>query len=288
VEHSEAFADITTPSKSETIRRVAGDLEITDLIPEYPKDEVPVILLSGWGETPITHKDSLQTIKKTGRRAIAIRTPRLGGVKSEDGYPKAEYNKARALIDTLNKKEIREVDIIAHSEGSIPAIIAAELFPERIRSIIFVEPAGLMDKDSRVKLALRFCTMLAKDAGRFLQGTKAEKANLFRASGEALKYFASNPKRAIEEAGTIASADIYNLLEKIEELGVKVSIIQSTEDTIFPMDKVLKTAKEKRRVATIGFYSVKGDHREISVHPEKYTALAVNALEDLNNSANNP
>ena len=43
----------------------------------------------------------------------------------------------------------------------------------------------------------------------------------------------------------------------------------------------METAKEKGGMDTIGFYSVKGDHREISVHPEKYAALAVNALEDL-------
>lgn len=271
----------TLVSQKEIIRRVAGDLEVTDIIPETLKDEVPIVVLPGWGETPATHKDTLNAIVNLDRRAIAIRIPRLGGVRAQDGYPRSEYNKAIALIDTLNKKELKTVDLIAHSEGAIPAIIAALNYPERFRAIVFVDPAGLIGKDSTIKLGARFASMLLKDAQRMRKAPEDKKENMLRAARESAKYFFANPKRGIQEVNAIAASDIYEMLSALGEVGIKVSVIHGTNDSLFPMGKVLRTAREKGGMDTIGFYSVKGDHREISVHPEKYTALAVNALEDL-------
>jgi len=267
--------------QKEQVRRVAGDLEITDILPETLKDEIPIVVLPGWGETPATHKDTLNTIASLKRRAIAINVPRLGGVRTEDGYPRSEYNKAIALIDTLNKKELKTVDLIAHSEGAIPAIIATLNNPERFRSIVFVDPAGLIGGDAIPKLAARFAGMLAKDALRMAKVPVNKKLNMLRAVREATKSFLANPPRGVQEVNTIAASDIYEMLTALKEVGIKVSVIHGINDSLFPIEKVLQTAKEKSSMDTIGFYSVKGDHREISVHPEKYTALAVNALENL-------
>src|SRR3989344_618517 len=267
-------------SQKEKIRRVAGDLEVTDIVPETLKNEVPIVVLPGWGETPATHKDTLNTIASLQRRAIAIKIPRLGGVKAQDGYPRSEYNKAVALIDTLDKKELRTVDLIAHSEGAIPAIIAALNNPERFRAIVFVDPAGLVGKDSTPRLAARFAGMLAKDALR-IKKFPADRENMLRAARETTKYFLANPIRGVKEVNAIAAADIYEMLTALKVHGIKVSVIHGINDSLFPMEKVLKTVDEKGGMDTIGFYSVKGDHREISVHPEEYTALAVDALEDL-------
>ena len=91
----------------EKIERVVGTLEVTDITPEPEtlKDRVPVLLVPGWAETPKTHDDTVKTIAMEGRRIIAIKIPRIGGVKPEGGYSEAEYTKARALVDTLKKKE---------------------------------------------------------------------------------------------------------------------------------------------------------------------------------------
>lgn len=181
----------------------------------------------------------------------------------------------------MNKKELKTVDLIAHSEGAIPAIIAALSYPERFRAIVFVDPAGLIGKDSTIKLGARFASMLLKDAQRMRKAPEDKKENMLKAARESAKYFLTNPKRGIQEVNAIADADIYEMLTALKGLGIKVSVIHGTDDSLFPMGKVLRTAREKGGIDTIGFYSVKGDHREISVHPEEYTALAVNALEDL-------
>ena len=145
---------ITPTVHKEKIERVVGTLEVTDITPkpENLKDRVPVLLIPGWAETPKTHDDTVKTIAMEGRRIIAIKIPRIGGVKPEGEFSEAEYTKARALVDVLNKKGIKTTDIIAHSEGALSAIMAAEIFtsqhqPQRIRNIVFVEPVGLIGKD---------------------------------------------------------------------------------------------------------------------------------------------
>ncbi|HLA03673.1 MAG TPA: alpha/beta hydrolase [Patescibacteria group bacterium] len=277
---------ITPTVHKEKIERVVGTLEVTDITPkpENLKDRVPVLLIPGWAETPKTHDDTVKTIANEGRRIITIKIPRIGGVKPEGGYSEAEYTKARALVDTLNKKGIKTTDIIAHSEGALSAIIAAEIFtqesqPQRIRNIVFVEPVGLIGKDHLRNLMGRWGKMVAKDTGRFFRGSR--KKNMSRAFAEAIKYAAKNPIRTLAEAGVVSASDIYKSLSDLKKNGIGVSVIHAVDDTLFPMEKVLEIAKEKGGMDTIGFYSVKGDHREISVHPEKYAVLAVNALEDI-------
>ena len=277
---------ITPTVHEETIKRVVGTLEVTDITPENLKlkDQVPVLLVPGWAETPKTHDDTVKTIASEGRRIITIKIPRIGGVKPEGEFSEAEYTKARALVDVLNKKGIKTTDIIAHSEGALSAIMAAEIFtsqhqPQRIRNIVFVEPVGLIGEDHLRNLMGRWGSMMVKDTGRFFRGSR--KKNMSRAFTEAVKYTSKNPIRTLAEARVISASDIYESLSKLKENGIGVSVIHAVDDTLFPMEKVLETAKAKGGMDTIGFYSVKGDHREISVHPEKYAALAVNALEDL-------
>src|SRR3989344_3932655 len=234
---------ISATFRKEKIRRVAGDLEVIDLVPETLKDEVPILIIPGWGETPATHKDTLNTIANLGRRAIAIKVSRWGGVETQDRYQQSEYNKARALIDTLNKKEIKTADIIAHSEGALSAIIAAEILaeerqPKRIRSIVFVEPVGLIGKDKLRDLIGRWSSMMGKDGVRFFKGSWKEKGNMSRAFIEAVKYASPNPSKTLAEGNTIAAADIYESLDHLRELGIKTSIIHAVDDTILPMAKV--------------------------------------------------
>lgn len=265
----------------ERVNSQAGHIEIVDVTPQVMKDQTPILLASGWGETPTTHKDTLKTIFSEGRRAINLKFPRISArTISFNEYPTVEVNKAVALIEALDSKGIKQVDIIAHSEGAINAIILAQLEPGMVRNLVLVDPAGLVGQDNVAKLATRFSFMLLKDSVRNITDPK-KASNRLRAAKESAKYFLRNPKLALQEAHAISQADIYEMLTNLRQQGVGISIMHGVDDTVFPMNKLLDEAKRKGGVDTIGFYSVKGDHRQVSVHPERYTALAVNALENL-------
>ncbi len=270
----------------ERIPSFAGQVEYVDITPAETVDQTPILLVEGWGETIETHSKSLKTIFDSKRRAFAVNFPRRGGVKLAGSAPEVELKKASALEAAMSRTGAEKVDVIAHSEGALSTIIAAERNPEKFRNIVFVDPAGLIGKDSTVKLAIRFVNMLSKDAVRLVKGSGPRK-EMIKATNEAIKYFASNPARGLREASAISAADIYETLENLRALGIGVSVVHGVDDTVFPMKKVLQAAGEKGGMDTVGFYSVKGDHREISVHPEKYTALAVNALENLSDRKTN-
>lgn len=269
-------------SETEKLQTKSGSVEVSDIVPENNSDQVPVILVSGWGGTPVTHKDTLRVIHVNKRRAIALKFSRTGGeIQSEKNYPQSELNKAEALLAVIDQKGLTKVDAIAHSEGAIVVVIAAEIAPEKFRNIVFVDPAGLIGKDNPSKLVARFGLMLAKDSLRSLNVLDFKMGNRLRAAREAVKYLAKNPVRSIQEASDISAADIYEILTFLKKSAIGVSIIHGVNDTIFPMKALLRTAEKRGGIDTTGFYSVKGDHMEVSVHPEKYAALAIDALNGL-------
>lgn len=270
-------------SKKEKVQTSIGNVEITDVTPENLTDQMPVLLIGGWGESDRTHTDTIKTINDQKRRAIFVKVPRMGDgeVLYSGKQSQAEIEKAVATLEVLNTKSINKVDVIAHSEGAINALLAAQIEPDKFRNIVLVAPAGLTGKDNIAKLTARFNKMLGKDAVKTILNKDQKRANRLRAAQETIKYLLKNPIKGLEEVSAIAAADIYEELTWLKKQGVGVSIVQGVDDSVFPMQDLLRTAREKGGLDLDGFYSVKGDHREISVHPEKYTALAVNALENL-------
>lgn len=268
-------------SRKEKLETSFGLVEIVDIKPLDYSNEPPILLALGWGETPTTHQGTLRTIFNEKRRCIAIKYPRfIHGDKSDVGQPKVEIEKAQAILDVLNIKGIATTDVIAHSEGAINAIIAASSAPEKFSSIVFVGPAGLIGKDNLPSLALRFTKMLSFEGLRFITGKDNKRKILLTAAWESFKSL-KNPVRSLKEGSAIAASDIYRALADLQELGVSISIIHGVDDSVFPMAKLRKTAKEKGGLDVTGFYSVKGNHREISVNPERYASLAVDALNAL-------
>lgn len=125
--------------------------------------------------------------------------------------------------------------------------------------------------DLSLQMARIYKKLLTKEG--FAAFTQANTA------GKALAHvFASNPKHTVESVGVIAETQIHELLTTLKELGLKISIVHGVDDKFFPMKRVQEqTTKEM----VDGFYSVKGTHNELYLHPEKYTALVDNALDAL-------
>ena len=70
------------------------------------------------------------------------------------------------------------------------------------------------------------------------------------------------------------------MLRDLHQKGIGISVIHGVDDPVFPMDKMQEIVKADQ---IDGFYSVKGDHNEIYVHPEKYIPLVDEALQSLEN-----
>lgn len=287
-----------------------GAAEVVDISPREPKSEVPILFAPAWGCTLPVYEPLLEEIEKNGRRVISLNHPRRGG-KIElseteqplmEGYPKAEVRKALTLRDVLDKKRLEKVDIIAHSEGAANAALAALMNPKRVRNIVFFAPAGLIGKDTALRLLQGFASQgnpkptleklhVSEDAkaearatGRTaieypeISPTEATKEVGARVMKEVGKYAAKNPMRAVEEWWGLSRIQIDDLVAKLREHGIGIVIMSGVDDPVFDT----KTMAERLKKGSVdGFLAVRGGHGQIGDNPERYVIAALQMLDAL-------
>ena len=267
-------------AKKDVFKTERGHTEVVDIQPLAPKDVVPVLIAPGWGETPRTHKQSLKIIYDDNRRAITVGHPRHGdSVAPEAEFPMAVVRKTQSLIGVISQRHLGKVDVIAHSEGAINAIIAATLYPEKFRNIVLVSPGGLIGKDKFRKLIGRALVSSFRDTTQAMRNSH-EKGPFLNAVREMAKYIAENPKRAIiEEFNAMAKSDILEMVKNLHDGGIGISVVAAVDDPIFPISRMTEVLRRSEGVID-GFYSVKGGHNKL-VTDSRYTRAAINALDGL-------
>lgn len=267
-------------AKKEVIQTTGGRTEIVDIKPVFQKDTVPIILAPGWGETLQTHKKTLQIIHDGSRRVLSLKHPRIAKnvTGEEPSYPMAEIRKMQALIGVISQKKLEKVDVIAHSEGAIYAIIAATLHPDKFRNIVLVSPGGLIGEDKFHKLVGRMLVSAFHDITQAMENSH-EKGLLTNAAIEMARYFAKNPTRAVEELYAIAQSDILEMVKNLHESGIGISVFAEVDDPIFPISRITEILRDSKG-AIDGFYSVKEGHNKL-ITDARYTTAALNALDDL-------
>ena len=268
-----------------------GVMDIIDVKPERPKTEVPTFWLRGWGTTPEVYEDNIINLAKRGRRTLAVNAPH--GIESANIQESVtergkeihdiELRKVAALLKSLDEKGIEQTDIVAHSEGAIYGVLAVLLRPDKFRNMVLVDPAGMVGKDSKGRLVKDAALDIALQTVRiYTKLFTKEGFNAFNQSKIAakakMKVFASNPQHTIESIKVIAETQIHEILKTLKDLGIKISIVHGVDDNFFPMDKI---QQQTTRKMVHGFYSVKGTHNQLYLHPEKYTALIDTALDAL-------
>lgn len=294
-----------------------GRIRYTEVIPNLPKTEIPVVIAPGWGATPASYDLVQKVLAERECRSLVLDHPRRGGKVQRDfrnfSYPTAELRKAQAfmaLIDRAAKDEnnnpvCEKVDIIAHSEGAIYGLIAAMLQPDKIRNIILVAPAGLVGKDTFWDLAGRFSLEVIQDMQQvfgkentaqeiiktFIQYLKKEsdendKTRKIRETLASTKYVAGNPLRALDEAVASSGSDISGMLKDIHAKGIGIAVICHANDKAIPIDRVSKVIFDNQvdgELQVDGVLSVTGFHDDLYVHPDIYTRAAEEMLTALEN-----
>jgi len=189
------------------------------------------------------------------------------GVRAELAaiYGTEELSKAINLLAVLDEQGIAQTDVMAMSEGAINSSIAAMIAPERFRNMIFIGPAGMIGKDNVFKLL-----------GRFMQGVAGEHAGAitcllggqegmkqWSTMWETWKRFRLNAKRAFEECGAIAEADIVDTLKTLRAHGIGTCVVSGVDDVVFEQMKINENLGQNPE-AVDGYLSVKGGHYGIA------------------------
>lgn len=257
-----------------------GTVEYVDISPEELKYDVPVIIAPGWGETIETFKNTMKVWVSKGRRVITLNHSRDGGdiPEQESEHPKAELRKAFGLLRLLEEKGIEKADFMAHSEGGINTAIAGTMETEKFRNIVFVNAGGLIGKDSFIQLANRFNFNLIQEAYWAMKNPD-RRPGAWTTTKELISYIAENPIRALKESVEISKAETEDMLKNLHNHGVGIVVMNGVDDTVFPMDRMQKILKPNKdsEIFIDGFLSLKGNHNEIAVNPEKYVS-AINEM----------
>lgn len=274
--------------KTEKYTYGSTEIEAFDVQPEKLKTETPVFFGTGWSASRGVYEAGILGIADRGRRVLSMFAPH--GIdtdpdfgKGGNTYAAAELRKAAAMLRTLEEKEFEQLDIVAHSESAIWTLIVATMHPEKIRNIVLIDPAGLIDKDTTSRLATSFVLDIVQGA---LNKEKLPRPKIERSVDPgsptdlfgALKNMAGDPMRSLKEVLALRDADIHSILKDLKAQGKHISIIQGVRDVIFPMDRMNKVVNTKQ---VDGFYSVYGAHNEINSNPEAYIHVIDHALDAL-------
>ncbi|MFH1183029.1 MAG: alpha/beta hydrolase [Candidatus Moraniibacteriota bacterium] len=266
-------------------KRCAGDGEIEIMVgspdPEKLKSDTPVFIAPGWGNTAETLKSSLGVLAERGRESYTLDYPRKKQLDSISEIATEELQKAVSILATLRQEGIKKTDAVGYSEGGINLAVAASMEPDKFRNIVFVAPGGMVGQDSSLKLAGRFSLGALIDTLNTMVKPETVLPAL-KYTKELLKYIGKNPAMAMREVGAIAQSDITELCKQLKEKGIGISFVCGVDDKAFPMERVQKQANTEM---LDGFYSVKGGHGELVLHPEKYTSLVEEALSALEKKA---
>lgn len=250
--------------------------DIEEINPEKSKDDVPVFVSPGWGVTPESQKESLESIAEEGRNVLTVSFSRDKKIEQSDGdIPAAELQKALSIIEAINKKGIDRVDAVGHSEGGLNLVIAANLFPEKFRNIVLVSPAGMVENDSSLSLIKRF--IVDEGLQELKDNKNADMGLFFKYMKELFKYSIKGPKLSYEELSACAVANIFQMTKELKEKGVGVGFVCGVNDKVFPIEEVIKNVGKEN---TDYFVSTKGDHGSF-IFNKKHALLAENLLDNM-------
>lgn len=259
-----------------------GSIKVVDVLPRELVDNVPIILLPGWTENYETYEESLKILYKSGRRGISFEFSQAGGEKINDSDVfEEEYRKAIQINEVLDLKGITEVDEILHSYAALYGSIQILQNPKRVRNVVYDRPMGMAGSENKLLLFARWIRNRWKE-GKLRPRDPKMPTSTRQVSARAMKYISENIGRAFTEGFDMARFDTNSFINRIADNGVMISLISGTEDLMAPLGRQIKHMEESGKDLPIeGFYAVKGVHNAISIDPEKYTALALDALNGL-------
>lgn len=209
-------------------------VNVLDVSPNQP--EGTAYFSPGWNASIADYKNPISSLYYDSRRVL-----------SAEFSPREEDKKANAIVEILERKGVEKVDFVAHSVGSISAVLAAEKLEDRVGKVILVNPPSMIGEESEKVLIGRYNDTMKKE-GEDVNGSN----NTTR-------------KEFFDMARTIVNFDMFFHLTELQKKGVKVVTVHSVGDSLFPARRV---CDESRSKGWSNFVIVPGGHMSISEHME--------------------
>jgi|GEM_PF-5219138 pimeloyl-ACP methyl ester carboxylesterase len=243
--------------------------------------------------------------------------PRISFPPDTPSLTKIHATALLKAIDTCNEKTFGEgtkFDALGYSQGAINTVVAALAQPEKFRNILLVNPAGLTELDE--PYLTRFFKLSKKSFNHRDQVlTEAKRRpltlrqrfskehylwildNIFDSGWETfdrsrVMHDEFSPemqamgkkggfKGAVKVADAISRTNLIPMIQKVQQLGVRVAILPAEEDPLFDVAQIEEAGKK----AGVEVYGAAGAHANVGFRPGAMASLYIDCFQDMNEAA---
>jgi pimeloyl-ACP methyl ester carboxylesterase len=243
--------------KPRTIDIRGHQVAVYDITPAQLRSRVPVIICPGFVEVPESWRRHIELLVGYGYRVIAFDAPhglplpvQEGICGSILGHVFIERQKMMTLVGIMESLGIPQADLVARSEGALWAIHTAYRYPNLVRDIVLMNPAGLIGRGWHPPFLIRWL----QDIIQTKRDELGEKP--FYAPVPADTVMAQSWWNTAREILALISADSLAKLRLVKSDGHKVVLITTEYDRLFPLELIERYTKGLINVTGI----LKGSH----------------------------
>ncbi len=205
----------------------------------------PVIVLPGFGSGWEGIAELGFSLACEGRKVILPSLPGYGNSQnpSEKYYNTDNFdNEAEVIRQLIEKLDLgdKKVHLVGHSMGSEILATLAQKYPEKIASLVLLNPAGVNEDENAVKLSTKFIlsgvqTNAEFHAKSFFSGEKDYEKDLYAHISKPESPF--NKERITQRLAEAKKVSKGQLLEKIKKIDLPITYITGELDTVYPPGK---------------------------------------------------
>jgi pimeloyl-ACP methyl ester carboxylesterase len=231
------------------------------------KDWGAVVVLPGFGSGWEGISELGFSLACEGRKVVM---PSLPGYGNSDNPSKNYYendsfdNEAETINQLLNKvvmKEGEKIHLIGHSMGSEIMATFAQKYPEKVSSLVLLNPAGVNDKEDNFSLGGRFVGSGIKTSAEYnirsvFSGEKDYEKEIWKYIPKTKSPFAGG--RSSQRLSEVNKLSEGHLLEKIKDIKCPITYISGQLDTVYPpgkeddetsqLSRVIKSVSNKTKI----------------------------------------
>jgi pimeloyl-ACP methyl ester carboxylesterase len=226
--------------------RINVDYRVISVESQENKEGNAVVLLPGFGSGWEGISELGFSLACEGRKVIMPSLPGYGNSDnpSENYYKTNNFdNEAEVinqLISQIGLKEGAKVHLVGHSMGSEIMATFAQKYPDKVSSLVLLNPAGINDKENKFSLGGRFIGSGIKTSAEYsihsaFSGEKDYEKEIWKHIPKTESPFAKG--RGSQRLSEVDRLSEGHLLEKIKNTKCPITYISGQMDTVYPPGK---------------------------------------------------
>jgi pimeloyl-ACP methyl ester carboxylesterase len=267
------------------------DYRVISIESQENKNGDAVVLLPGFGSGWEGISELGFSLACEGRKVIMPSLPGYGNSDnpSENYYKTDNFdNEAEVinqLIERIGLQEGKKVHLIGHSMGSEIMATFAQKYPDKVSSLVLLNPAGVNEKEGRFSLGKRFVGSGIKTSAEYsirsaFSGEKDYEKEIWKHIPKTESPFAKG--RGSQRLSEVSRLSEGHLLEKIKNTKCPITYISGQMDTVYPPGKeddensqlarIIESVEDKTRIEKS---VMAGLRHNTTIAPDEITAANI-------------